>query len=517
MNLQRFVVALATGASTLALVPTAFAQDDEALIEEVVVTGIRGSLASSVQQRRQSDNLIEVIVAEDIGKLPDQNLAEVLENVPGVQITRTAGVGTGVQIRGTNANRTEINGVSTAGSGSGRSGINFEDISAGIIAGIEVVKAPEAKTIEGSVGGTINLKTIRPLDLDETLGFVRLQVEDSSLNASDDIQPRIAGAWGDNWSTGAGDWGVVLAGTYSEQQVTAFRPRTDRDNFVGADSGVPAAQDFDFLPIQFFIQDYDKYEYETFNFAGTLEYAPSDELSFYFDTVVTDQTGEQRSSRIQASGISGLRNVAAPDSFETINFGSLNGSNGVQNLGSIQAALTGVIPLDSDGSDGNLRYSGDTNSRQSESQIFSLGANWQITDRLASRFEVSSSTNDTTTPFFNTTLNFINPNSPLDYDQLLANHFQNEANGNEDLYDSNENGTPFVYDLTGGSLTWGVAPGVFGSPTSAQLLDPTNVVLRDVNQGRDIAENAETAFRADFELELDWSGFTAFDFGYRYN
>ncbi len=515
MKTNRTAVSSAVSAALLTTVPTAFAQD-AAVLDEVVVTGIRGSLASSVEQKRSSDNLIEVIVAEDIGKLPDQNLAEVLENVPGVQITRTAGVGTGVQIRGTNANRTEINGVSTVSSGSGRTGINFEDISAGIIAGIEVTKAPEAKTIEGSVGGTINLKTIRPLDLDDTLGFVRLQVEDSSLS-TDSIYPRIAGAWGNNWETDGGEWGVVLAGTYSELDVTAFRPRTDRDNFVGSDSGVPAAQPFDFLPIQFLIQDYDNFEYETINFAGTLEYAPSDEMRFYFDAIVTDQVREQRSSRIQASGISGLRNDAVPDSFQTVNFGSLNGSNGVQNLGSIEAALTGVIPLDGDGSDGNLRYSGDTNSRESDSQILSLGMEWQINDGLWSRFEIASSSNDTTTPFFNTTLNFINPNSPLDYDALLDNHFQNEINGNEDLYDANENGTPFIYDLTGGSLTWGVAQNAVAGPTTEELLDPANIVLRDVNQSRDIAENDEVALRADFELDVEWAAFTSFDFGYRYN
>ena len=107
----------------LAVPPVTYAQDsDDEAIEEIVVQGIRGSLATAVEQKRNSDNLVEVIIAEDIGKLPDQNLAEVLENIPGVQITRTAGVGTGVQIRGTNANRTEINGVSTVGSGSGRSG-----------------------------------------------------------------------------------------------------------------------------------------------------------------------------------------------------------------------------------------------------------------------------------------------------------------------------------------------------------------------------------------------------------
>lgn len=176
MKLRRTATTLSLSASLLAVASPAFAQaqGDEA-IEEIVVTGIRGSLASALEQKRLSDNLVEVVIAEDIGKLPDQNLAEVLENVPGVQITRTAGVGTGVQIRGTNANRTEINGVSTVGSGSGRSGIDFEDLAAAIIASVEVTKAPEAKTIEGSVGGTVNLRTIRPLELSDTLAQVRVQ------------------------------------------------------------------------------------------------------------------------------------------------------------------------------------------------------------------------------------------------------------------------------------------------------------------------------------------------------
>jgi TonB-dependent receptor len=519
-------------ASALVVSPTVLAQQDGAqddAIEEVIVTGIRGSLASAVDQKRNSETLVEVVVAEDIGKLPDQNLAEVLENVTGVQITRTAGVGTGVQIRGTNANRTEINGVSTVGSGAGRSGINFEDVSAGIIAAVEVTKAPDAKTIEGSVGGTINLMTIRPLQLTEPLAFVRVQGEDSSLS-TDSMTPRLSGTWGDNWSTDSGEFGVVLSASYSESDVTAFRPRVDRDNFVGADSGAASAQPFDFLPIQFFIQDYDNYEYETTNFAGTLEFAPSDEVKFYFDVVLNDQESRQESSRMQASGISGLRNIAAPDSFETINFGSLDGPTGVQNLGSIEAALTGVIPLDGDGSDGNLRFSGDTNSRLTDSQILSLGTEWQINDRLFARVEVSSSTSDSTTPSFNTTLNFINPNSPLDAVALLANHFANEAaladwiaNGgdpddfSEPFYDSNENGTPFVYDLRGGSLTWGIAEGVAGSPTAAELLDPANVVLRDVNITQDVAENSETAFRADFSYDVEWAAVTSIDFGYRYN
>ena len=491
--------------STLATLfgATASAQDAdnsdnvaETAIEEVVVTGIRGSLANAVEAKRNSDNLIEAIYAEDIGKLPDQNLAEVLENVTGIQITREAGVGTGVQIRGTNANRTEINGVSTVGSGAGRSGIDFEDVSASIIAGVEVIKAPEAKTIEGSVGGTINLKTIRPLDLTESLAAVRIQGEDSSLSSDSDLTPRLSGTWGDNWSTNNGDFGVVLSASYSEQDVTAFRPRADRDNSVASDSGLASAQTFDFLPIQFFVQDYDNFEYETTNFAGSLEWAPNDSVKLYFDAIINDQERLQESSRIQASGVSDLLGVSIPTAFETVDFGTLDGANGPQTIGSIQAALQGVIPVEAGDADPNLRMSTDTSSRVTESEILRLGTDW-ARGRLSGRVEVSTSSSDSTTPAFNTTLNFQNPNVAVNT--------------------SNENGTPFEYDLTGGSLAFGIASGEANAPTTAQLLDPANYVLRDVNIAQDIVENSEDAFVADFAFDLDWSGITSVDFGYRYS
>lgn len=468
------------------------ADDDTEIIQ---VTGIRASLTNALAEKREANNLVEVIQAEDIGKLPDQNLAEVLENVTGIQITRTAGVGTGVQIRGTNANRTEINGVSTVGSGSGRSGINFEDVSAGIIAAVEVTKSPSAKTIEGSVGGTINLKTIRPLQLTETLASIRVQGENSSLSTDSSFTPRISGTYGDNWESDAGKFGFVVSANYAEQDVTAFRPRADRDNSIAADSGAASAQSFDFLPIQFFVQDYDNFEYETVNIAASFEFAPNDNTKFFFDAVINDQERRQESSRIQASGVSSLNNISVPSQFETVDFGSLDG----QDLGSIEAALQGVIPIDlaDDDDDPNLRFSSDTNSRLTKSEIFRLGGEW-YGDRLTASAELSSSSSDTTTPSFNTTLNFINPNAPLD------------AGG------GNDNSVPFIYDLTGGSLSFGVAFGETMAPSAADLLNPDNVVLRDVNIGRNKAENSEDAFRTDFSYALDGI-VTSVDFGYRFS
>ena len=82
---------------------------------------------------------------------------------------------------------------------------------------------------------------------------------------------------------------------------------------------------FDFIGIQFLNQELENFEYETINFAGTIEWAPSDNVRVYFDTIYNDQERRQDSSRIQASGVSSVRFNNVPDTFETINYGSLNG------------------------------------------------------------------------------------------------------------------------------------------------------------------------------------------------
>ena len=485
MKYQPSIAALALGAMTLVFSTAAVAQDDEPL-EEIVVTGIRGSLAAAVDQKRDSDQLVEVIIAEDIGKLPDQNLAEVLENITGIQITRTAGVGTGVQIRGTNSNRVEFNGVSTVNSGSGRSGINFEDVNPAIISAVEVTKSPDARTIEGSVGGTINLKTIRPLDLPATLGAVRVQYEDSSLS-SESMTPRFSGAFGDTWSTDAGEIGFVISGSVTEQESVSFRPRTDRDNRVSPAAAVDPAE---FLGIQFLVQEQENYDYETVNLASTFEWAPSDSLKFHADIVINEQERSQDSYRLQASGVSTLRNLSVPTAYETVDFGV--------GPGRFPAALQGTLEPDlaNDDDDPNLRFSSDTGSRVTDSQIIALGGDWNG-ERWSVSAEYAMTTSDTSNPNLSTTLNFINPNCPLDAS-------------------SNDNCVPFIYDLSGGTLSWGVNFDSPFAPAPSDLLDPANVVLDQVIIGRNTTENEEDALRMDFSWDADWNGITTLDFGFRY-
>ena len=319
---------------------SATAAADDTGDDAIVVTGIRSSLATALGEKRATDNIVEVIQAEDIGKLPDQNLAEVLENVTGVQITRQAGVGNAVQIRGTDANRTEINGVSTVGSGAGRSGISFEDLPAALIASVEVTKVPTAQTIEGSVGGTINLRTIRPLDLKDPLIAARAQMENSDLSKS--TLPRLSATLGNRWDTGIGEIGIVVSGSYARQDVASFKPRVDRDALVLPGSG-PSAEAFPFLRIQFLQQGLENYEYETYNGTAALEWKPNDDLKFYFDATLNNQRRGQQSHRVQISGTATPSVVDAMNNteFETVDFGSLNGPNGPIDLGTVQAAVAG--------------------------------------------------------------------------------------------------------------------------------------------------------------------------------
>ena len=523
---------LLTGASTALIVaattPIAAQAQDNADndVDVVIATGIRQSLANALVEKRATTNLTEIIQSEDIGKLPDQNLAEVLENITGIQITRTAGVGSAVQIRGTDDNRIEINGVSTVGSGGlgggqgtqagGRSGIDFQDLPASLISSLQVTKVPDAKAVEGTVGGTINLRTIRPLELKERLTSVRIQGEHNDL--SDEIVPRFSGTYGDNWELGNGEIGLVLSGSYAEQSVTALRPRVDRDavvspgdTFEPLNDGVAvpfgSVEDEQFLRIQFFDQRQDIFQFETLNLAGTLEWAPTENLNFYFDAIYNDQQVNQEGTQVQLSGVSDADVVSGTmnTAFETTDFGTILGPNGPIDLGSVLTVTNGILLADSNtvvsGLNPNLRGVSNTGARLTESDVYSIGGDWEG-EKLSISAQASISSADTEAPEFSTTIDFINPNSA-----------QPVIGGSLD------NGTPLIFDLTGGALTFGIAQGLDQTPTEAQLLDPANYQLRQVRQGASTGENEEKALRLDFSYDLTETVpfISSVDVGYRYN
>lgn len=144
-----------------------FAQED-ALVEEVAVYGIRSATKNAIDIKRSAGSVVDAISATDIGKLPDATIADSLQRVPGIQITRSGGEGTGVNIRGNSNVTTTLNGEQMLAAGSITTvSPNFADIPSTMVSGIEVYKSAEAKNVVSGLAGTINLKTNRPFLLDD--------------------------------------------------------------------------------------------------------------------------------------------------------------------------------------------------------------------------------------------------------------------------------------------------------------------------------------------------------------
>jgi len=179
---MRFTKSLLIGSAsilaTLVAASPSFAQTAPAAdttVDELVITGIRASLQQSLETKRNADTLVEVITAEDIGKFPDKNVAESLQRVPGVTIQREFGEGERVSIRGSapTLNRTLLNGHAIATADwfildqlkASRS-FNYLMLPSEIVGKVEVYKSPRADIDEGGVGGTVDVSTRRPLDLD---------------------------------------------------------------------------------------------------------------------------------------------------------------------------------------------------------------------------------------------------------------------------------------------------------------------------------------------------------------
>jgi len=133
---------------------------------EIVIVGVRGAQIRSLEIKRNASQIVDSVVAEDIGRLPDVTITDSLQRVTGVQISRVAGEGATVNVRGLSQVQTTLNGEQFLGS------LNvittqpdFSDVPAALIASVDVLKSARADQLEGGISGTVDLKSRRPLDL----------------------------------------------------------------------------------------------------------------------------------------------------------------------------------------------------------------------------------------------------------------------------------------------------------------------------------------------------------------
>jgi TonB-dependent receptor len=214
-----------------AIAVPAFAQDADPL-QEVIVTGIRSSLTSSADLKRNAQGVVDGIVAEDIGKFPDTNLAESLQRITGVSIDRSIGEGSKITVRGVGPdfNLVLLNGRQMPASGlldttaSSSRAFDFANLASEAVAGIEVFKTSRAATPTGGIGATLNIKTARPLDTPGLrTSFGVKGVYDTSVGnlpsmlKSDSVTPELSGIFSDTFADDK--IGIALTASYQKRDL----------------------------------------------------------------------------------------------------------------------------------------------------------------------------------------------------------------------------------------------------------------------------------------------------------
>jgi len=478
-------------------------QEEEVAIEEVLVLGIRKSLESAMAEKRERTNLTEVINAEDVGKLPDENVAEVLENIPGVQITRSAGIGEGVSVRGSDENRVEINGRGTLSTQDDRGGIRFSDLPAALVRSLTVVKVPTADMVEGSIGGTINVKTYRGLRLKKPLKVARFTSE--YAENSDAWNENAALTWGDKFNTEFGDIGAILTFSHIKKSVredsirvsTATRTGTGGNNSPALLALFPPVGEGSFTPYYypgFGDTQYGEEDRENNSLNGSLEWQATSKLKLFMEGTYTDvERLNRRQSALQSFGsgspassreLDGLRNAT----FDTVfvagvqipifTSGIIGG--GVRN----GTTIDGVNPNPGLPDGLQIRTTNRTTTVNSESYVAALGGEWK-NDTVLIEFEVNAAASKRKSNAFNVAFQYNDPSDP-NFHSLDA-----------------RLRVPFIYDVRDGDLSYGPVP---GHPAAANFLNPDFYSLF-------VARDTTTRFENDAyaqKIDLTWTVDTRF-------
>ncbi|MFL6548253.1 MAG: TonB-dependent receptor [Povalibacter sp.] len=221
-------ISVAAGAGFFAVT----AQAQEQKVEEVIVTGMRQSIESAQEIKRNAEQIVDSVSAVDITALPDRTVTETLQRIPGVAIdhlfapndtNRFSAEGSGVVVRGMTQVRSELNGRDVFSARNTR-GLSFEDVPSELMAGVDVYKNPSADMVEGGIAGIVDLRTRKPFDSPGTVFGAT-----ASANYGDFVEetkPQASALFSTRWDTGVGEMGLLVNAAYSE-----LATRTDSIQF----------------------------------------------------------------------------------------------------------------------------------------------------------------------------------------------------------------------------------------------------------------------------------------------
>ena len=212
--------------------------DDATNLDTVTVTGYRYSIEKSLDQKRDANAVVEVVTAEDVGKFPDKNVADALQRVPGVIVSRSGGEGKNVSVRGLSSELTltQLNGnyIATAESnGDPTRSFNYMLLPSNMLSSAELFKTQEARIDEGGVGGTVILHTRRPLDLEPNTGFVSLEGTWADTTKKTDGQ--FSGSY--SWHDKEDRFGVFVGYSVQKRTTRTMGASTESWQWYGRDEG----------------------------------------------------------------------------------------------------------------------------------------------------------------------------------------------------------------------------------------------------------------------------------------
>jgi TonB-dependent receptor len=472
-------------------------------IEEVIVTGIRASLESALEAKRALSNLTEVINADDVGKLPDENIAEVLENLPGVQIDRSAGIGSSVSVRGSSQNRVEINGRSTTPAEDARGGISFSDLPSTLVRSLNVVKVPTADMVEGSLGGTVNVKTYRGLKLKKPLRVVRVNSE-YAQNA-DKWNEKYSGTFGDKFSTEWGDFGAIMNLSHMDKFVREDVLRVSPGARHASDGQYDHDGDGEYDPYYrpaYSLLDYGMRNITNTAFSGSLEWQVKDDFKLYTQGSYTDvflqNFGQQSSAGVDGSDLE----MDDPNrTYRTVEVAGLEVAmleSAIIGGGIRNGQIDANAGLPNDGL--RIRSNNLSGGRDTQSYVSALGGEWD-TDSLNIVFEVSAAGSDTEKVDLKTIFQFNDPNSVDDF-------------GNPNFHSAQAaRRVPYYYNINGDILEYGP---LAGEVSDQDFLDPNNWALYQNKIIDVIYKNKEIAQKIDATWFPDHDFITSVKAGVRF-